>query len=200
MSIDKIKERIKMIEENNFEINEIAGRNIYTADDIKNIINATGSTDNIFKGISKTDRHLKNVNAAAKKILGGSSTVIITNGMVVTLNDEHQVKVEQIYQILHNFGILTPEINNTTWLPARAYVAKNINNLLSLYTDRNGMVRLYFNDNKQTQLTSLRFLFPKGTDSNTIKSTVTEIRKLNFINNVQIKNNQGLESIEIIMK
>ena len=201
MSIEKIKDRIRMIEENNFEIDEIVGRNVFKPTDIQNIISASGdSSNNIFKSISKMDRNLKNVNATADKILGGSSTVIITDDTVVSLNQIHQKTVQDIYEILNNHGILTPEINPSTWEPMSSYNAKHINNILSLYTYKNGMVRLYFNDDNQTKLTFVRLLFPKGTDTKLINAAMHDMRNLNFINNAQVKTNQGLESIELTLK
>jgi hypothetical protein len=187
MSIDKIKERIKMIEENNFEINEAVGQvNLKTGNVAAISKLPQNQIDAIYKSLSRSSAPLVKAKNIANDALGGSTTSISGNLNIVTLEPTHFNRIKNIFTVLKNDNVFPPEIDDNTFNPKIGYSGTKSNNLYIVKSERNGHVRFYFNDENQSKLLKLIILYPQNTHIHDINTAVVNLN--NIIGGVNGKN------------
>jgi hypothetical protein len=141
MSIDKIKERIKMIEENNFNIINEASINpgSYTKQDF----DAISKSDNAKNLFYKLGAAGTNVNDAEKYIKsafsGGSNRVTV--GDLIQLPNDYAQDIFPIYKLLKKYNVLTDDLDDTRFTAIVGYKPERgrnfkINNKLVLQSSR----------------------------------------------------------------
>lgn len=190
MSIEKIRERIKMIEENNFEINERI-HNINQSD-YDTIANMDSKDRSKFLGaVGKADSAYNRIRDRANSFFGTTSKFNIGNENCneVDIPKTDINNIIQIFKILHNNKILTGEID-----PNRNYIAINgylgCNNIISSL--KGGDIKLEYSDDNFTDLKNVYIKLPSNIQTNPIPNNVTtaitQINNLtNFVNGCNIK-------------
>lgn len=195
MSIDKIKERIKMIEENNFEINE----RIYNINqkDYDSITNMDTKDRSKFLGtVGKSDAAYNRIRDRANTFFGSDSKFNIgsenCNETDIPKNDVNNII--QIYKILHNNRLLTGEIDaNRNFMPTNGYLA--CDNIVK--SIKGGDVSLEYSDNKLTDLKMVRIKLPSNITStpmpNNVITAVQQINNLtNFVSGCNVKKSKRI--------
>jgi DNA-binding PadR family transcriptional regulator len=164
MSIDKIIERIKMIENNDFSLsNDIINEDIsLNPDDFNTFF---GKSDyKTVDNISKLDASLSNADSLHNKWMnkGGNMDVNINFSDKLTIDSsrgaedlpkkDHSV-IYKIYTAIKNKGLLTKDLDQSTFKPKKGYFRTKKGNELVLLDDKKIIVE--FNNDKLTKLTSL---------------------------------------------
>lgn len=122
MSIDKIKERMRMIEENNFTIDEVY--NNLTSDQLNTLASMSpNKRQDMLKNVNKSDVHSEKIRSLAQNHFGTASRYGVDQPSVA-LKREHEVIIMSIYAVLKKNNMLPSEIDKQTLKPVRAYVVK----------------------------------------------------------------------------
>jgi hypothetical protein len=141
MSIDKIKERIKMIEENNFNIiNEVTTPGSYTKKDFDAIATSKDAAKTFYK-LGKANTHASDAERLIKNALSGSNNVNIDDEKI-DLPKDYNKEVYSIYALLKKHNILTKEINDVTFEAKNSYRITSEKN----YTINNKLVLPPYNE------------------------------------------------------
>lgn len=161
MSIEKIRERIKMIEENNFEINELTGtvninpNKLDTA--TKNIPNIKGYGQKLQKDFTKAGAAQAYANKARQTIAGAfNNDVNVYVGSNVKLQDDHNEKIEKIYALLKtNNALPKTEVDLNTLVPIYGYSQMGD----SVRLKKSGYITIHFDDDRFTNLIGMTLDF-----------------------------------------
>ena len=154
MSIEKIKERIKMIEENNFEINEITGTLNIDPNKLdtvtKDISKTKGKGHAVQTDFTKAGAALGYANKARNTISGAfNNDVNVYIGNDVTIPNEHNQKIEAVYELLKNNNALPKsEVDLSTKKPVFGY-SQNGN---TAKLKKSGYITIIFDDDSFTTL------------------------------------------------
>lgn len=141
MSIEKIKQRIKMIEDNDFstinEIDEKPGQ--YTKQDFDAIAKG-GEAGDTFARLGSAGAYAKSAEKNIKSAFSGGSDKVIV-GDLFQLPSDYESYVFPIYKLLKKYNILTDDLDDITFKAVVGYKperARNfkINNRLVLQTSR----------------------------------------------------------------
>lgn len=175
MSIEKIKERIRMIENDDFSINDNNLVENIKGDEktIKHLFkpnnkNKLAQIKNKIKrglGLSDVDREFltlmgkssqntKDIQAAADQLLRRGGRVDLT-GQETDLPSNHKSVISKIYGLMKVHNLLTNEINPTNLTATYGYTrvtSPNSNNLDTLALLKSGYVTIQFSDDKLTNL------------------------------------------------
>lgn len=121
MSIDKIKQRIKMIESNDFTLKE-SYVNLSQSDYDTIIQNRTGmkTMSDITRGLD----HATDANNVAKSALNVQTKYFI--GHVVQLPAKHEKYVFAIYKLLKQHKMLSKYINDNNFIASKQYTVDTI--------------------------------------------------------------------------
>lgn len=163
MSIDKMKDMIRMIESEDYSINELVtslNQNdveaLKKASDPSGLLQKMGfkQTDaqRILQKLGAADANIDKGRAIANKALGGASAVAIGDYFE---DDPSGVrdKVHAIFTVLSDFGCLTNEIDSTDFSAAGGY--KKFDN--QLRSQRKAMVTLVYDNEQLDTLMNIRF-------------------------------------------
>jgi hypothetical protein len=149
MSIEKIKQRIKMIEDNDFStINEAYQKpgQFDTQDDFDAIMKSTGGTvfnkldpASILNKLGSANSNSNKANSIIKNALSGSNTLVV--GDLLQLPTDYESYVFPIYKLLKKYNILTDDLDDTTFDATVGYKPEHgrnfkINNKLVLQSSR----------------------------------------------------------------
>lgn len=145
MSIEKIKQRIKMIEDNDFStINEAYQKpgQFDTQDDFDAIMKSTGDgldPASILNKLGSANSNSNKANSIIKSALSGSNTLVI--GDLLQLPTDYESYVFPIYKLLKKYNILTDDLDDTTFTATVGYKPEHgrnfkINNKLVLQSSR----------------------------------------------------------------
>ena len=141
MSIEKIKQRIKMIEDNDFstinEIDEKPGQ--YTKQDF-DAIAKSGNAATTLTRLGSAGAYAKSAEKNIQSAFSGSSDRVIV-GNLLQLPADYESYVFPIYKLLERYNVLTDDLDNTTFTARSGYkpeAARNfkINNKLVLQSSR----------------------------------------------------------------
>lgn len=176
MSIEKIKERIKMIEGNNFEVVESSNKltqtqasSFQSMDPKKasNLLKTIGKADNAYgKALDITRQHFDKV-----------SRFNISDNEAIELPHQDIQWVKNIYKIFSDHNLLTGEINKNRFDPYYGYVLNN--NIIN--TLKTGEVQLRYTNNSLSKLEEIQLF---------LSSRVTQ-NDQNYIDLVDELNNKG---------
>jgi hypothetical protein len=141
MSIEKIKQRIKMIEDNDFstinEIDEKPGQ--YTKQDF-DAIAKSGNAATTLTRLGSAGAYAKSAEKNIKSAFSGSSDRVIV-GDLIQLPSDYESYVFPIYRLLKRYNVLTDDLDDTTFTAISGYKPEHgrnfkINNKLSLQSSR----------------------------------------------------------------
>ena len=200
MSIDKIKERIKMIESNDFNlVNEY--RLDLPKDAVRSLADDPKLRDRVTGKISKAFSTIDQARAIAKRGLSGSAKVNVGNEIIRVLDPEVQNKVNDVFNLMRNHQILTDEID-TQNRPVYGYelnqnaTTQTTNSLILL---KKGNIVLEFHDNDLKDIFRLSIRFGRGFKTNDVNSFVNDLRQNSSnlgIANIGFNSNNQFVSIE----
>jgi hypothetical protein len=176
MSIEKIKDRIRMIESDNFIITgDTINEAITGTDDEmralfaqrKGILPKLRTTlglrdrdsgfDNTLKGLAKSDKNTRDIQNAADRLFnsGGATRVNINGGENIPNKD--QGKIHKIYDLMKKHNVLPLHDFDKNYYPKYGYVRSNSQNgtddLLVLMKSQS--IQIQYSDDKLTNLVSI---------------------------------------------
>jgi len=196
MSIEKIRERIKMIEENNFEINEIININ---PSDLSHIM--TGMTKNdrsdFLGNVGKGDAAYNRIKNRADDFFSTTSRFNVSDCKEGDIPNNDINNVKQIYKILNKYKILTSEINpNKNFDSTNGYlVCDNI-----IKSSEDGYIQLEYDSDKLTNLKYVYAILPTTkTPGNDMKAKNEIMNLKTFVANCEI-NVKKITTIKITVK
>ena len=189
MSIEIIKQRIRMIENNDFSlsndiINEDSVRpGSYTQKDF-DAISQRKDAKNLFYKLGAANTH---ANDAEKNIKSAFSTGSnrVTIGDLVDLPKDYEKYIFPIYKLLKRYGILTDDLDDTKFKPVTGYKLEpsrnsKINNKLVLQSRRDISI-IFKNDLKDNSTQTNNKLVEMNIDLSSFKSK-NSANINNFIN------------------
>jgi hypothetical protein len=184
MSINKIKERIRMIEENNFEINEVIS-NISTAqaDTLVNLPNR----EKFLSRVGSVDANTEKIRNNAQSFFKTNTAFTLSNGDDVDLPTADENLIKDIYKVFINpNNLLTGEINDSTLEPTIGYQF-NTNIIISL---KGSDVQLYYTDGSLSKLTDMIIRVQSGykgnIKDNNIQTIFNNLKKINGVQDVNV--------------
>lgn len=188
MSIEKIRERIKMIEENNFEIDERI-HNLTT----KQVGDISGMTPNIrskfLSNVGNADSAYQDMRGLMYKHFktGSKFNITNTNEYEIDLPKQDESNIKNIYRILQNSQVLTGEINGTSFEPVNTYMA--VGNIIR--SMKGGDIQLEYSDDSHSKLNNVYVKLPSNIKPNPTPNNVTQafndIKNLNFVDAANMK-------------
>lgn len=185
MSIEKIKQRIKMIEDNDFstinEIDEKPGQ--YTKQDF-DAIAKSGDAGSTFARLGSAGAYAKSAEKNIKSAFSGSSDRV-TIGNLLQLPTDYEPYVFPIYKLLKKYNILTDDLDDTKFTAIAGYkpeAARNfkINNKLVLQSSREIEFLFYSEISSDSDMSTNKLLEMSINLSVFASKQVTDIT--NFIN------------------
>jgi len=187
MSIDKIRERIKMIEENNFEINESSNtltQNQAGAFQAMDPKRASG----LLKSIGKADAAYGKALDITRQHFNKVSQFNINDGETIDIPHKDIPWVKEIYKIFSDHHLLSGEISKNKFEPHYGYV-KNNNVINTLKTSE---IQLRYSDANLTTLDNMILFISSGVTQNNTNfiDLVKELNNKNYNINVNSANNR----------
>ena len=128
MSIEKIKQRIKMIEDNDFstinEIDEKPGQ--YTKQDF-DAIAKSGDAGSTFARLGSAGAYAKSAEKNIKSAFSGSSDRVVV-GDLFQLPNDYESYIFPIYKLLEKHRVLTNDLDQTTFNAISGYKPESSRN------------------------------------------------------------------------
>jgi hypothetical protein len=200
MSIEKIKERIRMIENNDFTTNKIISEDLRgSAKDFKTIF--TKADDKTIDNISKLDATLNKTNDLHSKWMGDNAPKITIDGRYSNKKEDIPNKdkntIFKFYTELKNRNILPNDLTSNSFKPKNGYFRSKKGDTLTLFNQK--LITLKFNDKKLTNLVGLIINRDKqnvsSTDFNDFFNEIDNNKTNYSVKNTQLTN--GNDTIEI---
>ena len=192
MSIDKIKDRIRMIEENNFEINEI-NRTELSQHDINTLLQMNPSKASaILRSAGYADTAYNNIKNIASTHFKKSSSVMI--GDEVELPNKDVNFVTNILRIFNSVNLLPNDYDKRSYKPRKNKYRINNNTISSLF---NYDVRLEYDDER---LTNLEYMYVYLHHGVTTLSDPEVINIMRVLHNNQINAQPNIDNGRVYIK
>jgi hypothetical protein len=200
MSIEKIKQRIQMIESNDFTLNNepinevISGtqkdvEQIFKPND-NNLLNKLINKARRGLGLSDRDRGLLNALAGSDKnhrdiqstvdrvLRGGDSSRVDIDGQTENLPKQHANTIHKIYGLMKTHNVLTNELNSSNFTPQFGYIRSRspqsqiVDTLVLL---KSKLISIQFNDDKLTNLVRMNIKNNRKFNQNDFQNFYNEL-------------------------
>jgi len=199
MSIEKIKQRIQMIESNDFTLDNEPINEVVTAKQkdveqtfkpntfsLNNLLNKVrrglGLSDrdrNLLSTITTTDSNTREIQAAADRLLrGGDATRVDIDGQTENLPRQHSNSIHRIYGLMKKHNVLTNELSGSNFTPQFGYVRgrspqSQIGDTLVLLKSK--LISIQFNDDKLTNLVRMNIKNNRKFNQNDFQNFYNEL-------------------------
>ncbi len=199
MSIEKIKERIRMIENNDFTttgetINEVLRggeedmEQVFKANDrgilnklmnkVKRGLHLSDRDQKLLYIMSKTDQNTRDIQQAADQLLrGGGATRVEIDSKTTDLPTKHETDVFKIYQLMKRHNILpASDLDPNTFKSKNRYLIRSTSSEDDTLVILNSkLISIQFNDLSLTDLVRMVIKYSNSFNQNDFRNFYNEL-------------------------